>query len=62
MPEYMKTISYLSPLHWCLDGFYTLFLRGGNWSILFPTLIKLLFFSSLCFAITFFQLKKNKIV
>jgi ABC-2 type transport system permease protein len=30
MPQIMQKISVLSPLNWALDGFYTLFLRGGG--------------------------------
>jgi ABC-2 type transport system permease protein len=30
MPLIMQKISVLSPLNWALDGFYTLFLRGGG--------------------------------
>jgi ABC-2 type transport system permease protein len=62
MPEYMKIISLGSPLYWCLEGFYTLFLRGGNWSVLLPNLLGILIFCLACFGITFLQLKKNKII
>lgn len=62
MPEYIKMISYCSPLYWCLEGFYTLFLRGGNWNVLLPNLLALLIFSTVCFGITFVKLKKNKII
>lgn len=30
MPEIMQTISSFSPLNWGLEGFYTIFLRGGG--------------------------------
>ncbi len=32
MPQIMQKISILSPLNWALDGFYTIFLRGGGFS------------------------------
>jgi ABC-2 type transport system permease protein len=30
MPDIMRTISLISPLNWSLQGFYTLFLKGGT--------------------------------
>jgi ABC-2 type transport system permease protein len=62
MPEYMKIISYASPLHWCLEGFYDLFLRGGSWSNLVPSLLALGGFSLICFAITYIKLKADRIL
>lgn len=62
MPEYLRFFSYSSPLYWCLESFYTLFLRGGNWSTLLPNLLGLLIFSILCFGFAFLRLKKNKII
>jgi ABC-2 type transport system permease protein len=32
MPLIMQKISILSPLNWALDGFYSIFLRGGSFS------------------------------
>lgn len=62
MPQYMQTLSLASPLHWCLECFYTLFLRGGDWAILLPDLAVLLIFSLICFGFTYLQLKKKKII
>lgn len=62
MPQYMKFVSLGSPLHWCLECFYTLFLRGGDWALLIPDLIGLFVFSLICFGITVLHLKKNKII
>ncbi len=62
MPAYMKIVSLFSPLYWCLEGFYTLFLRGGDWDVLLPTLLGLFTFCLACFGITYMQLKKNKII
>jgi ABC-2 type transport system permease protein len=36
MPGIMQTISTFSPLNWGLEGFYTIFLRGGG----FPEIMK----------------------
>lgn len=62
LPEYLKIISYFSPLHWCLECFYTLFLRGGSWSALAPYLLNILLFSLFCFGVTFAKLKSEKII
>ncbi|OFX75386.1 MAG: ABC transporter [Bacteroidetes bacterium GWE2_29_8] len=62
MPEYMKQISKLSPLHWCIDGFYTLFLRDGNWLMLYKPILILLVFSLSCQIITYLKLKYDKLI
>ena len=62
MPEYMKIISYASPLHWCLEGFYDLFLRGGSWDTLYPSLLALGVFSLICCTITYIKLKADRIL
>ena len=62
MPEYMRIISYLSPLHWCLEGFYDLFLRGGSWSTLLPSLLALGVFSLICCSIAYIKLKADRIL
>jgi ABC-2 type transport system permease protein len=48
MPELMRNISVISPLNWSLNGFYELFLRGGNINDVIPSSLKLM----LCFLIT----------
>lgn len=62
MPEYMQTISMISPLNWCLEGFYVLFLKGGLWSELQMVIIGLSFFITVCLIITYLKLKKDKII
>jgi len=62
LPDYLKTLSQFSPLYWCLECFYALFLRGGDWNIIAPKLLSLLLFSSLCLGITYAKLKKDNIV
>lgn len=52
MPETMRTISELSPLHWGLDGFYALFLRGEGVVEILPHVGKLLIFFLLCMGLT----------
>ena len=52
MPEIMRTISELSPLHWALDGFYALFLRGEGIVEVFPHVMKLFVFFIACVGLT----------
>jgi ABC-2 type transport system permease protein len=50
MPQIMQKISVLSPLNWALDGFYTIFLRGGGFSeIIVQSALLLAFFATTLF-------------
>ena len=60
MPHYLQVISLFSPLHWCIEGFYVLFLKHGNWNELAKPIYVLLAFSLLCQAIAFFKIKFEK--
>lgn len=62
MPEYMQTLSLISPLNWCLEGFYILFLKGGLWSELQIVLLGLCFFCLVCWSLVYLKLKKDKII
>ena len=62
MPEYLKVISNFSPMHWCLEGFYILFLKGGSWSQLFPVIGFLVIFIAVCQIITYTKLKLEKLI
>ncbi len=62
MPEYMQTISLISPLNWCLEGFYILFLKGGSWAALQNVVIGLMIFIAVCLSLAFVKLKKDKII
>jgi len=44
MPEVMRQISAFSPLNWALEGFYTLFLRGGHTGDILVEVLKLFLF------------------
>jgi ABC-2 type transport system permease protein len=57
MPSYLQTIGNISPLHWCLEGYYTLFLKGGDWYLLTPTLLFLLLFIFTCQILIYIKLK-----
>ena len=62
MPDYMQVISLISPLNWCLEGFYVLFLKGGVWAELQPVILGLFIFIISCLGLGFLKLKKEKIV
>ena len=57
MPSYMQMIGKISPLHWCLEGYYTLFLKGGDWYLLFPTILFLILFILACQILVYSKLK-----
>lgn len=59
MPAYLQTIGKISPLHWCLEGFYTLFLKGGDWSLLVPTFVFLGLFTLICQVLIFLKLRSQ---
>ena len=60
MPHYLQMISLLSPLHWCIEAFYVLFLKHGNWGDLAKPVWLLLSFSIICQAIAFFKMKLDQ--
>lgn len=62
MPHYLQVISNFSPMHWCLEGFYILFLKDGSWTELLPVVGFLLLFSTICQATTYIKLKIEKII
>jgi len=57
MPEYLQNIGEISPLHWSLEGFYALFLRGGEWNLLLPSILFLIFFIFVCQILIYLKLK-----
>lgn len=62
MPQSMQGIMRISPLHWCLEAFYGLFLEGGNFADIFkllvPTIVMIIVFQ----LIAYFGMKKQGIV
>jgi ABC-2 type transport system permease protein len=62
MPEYLQLISNISPLNWCLKGFYVLFLRHGSWIELLPIISYLSLFVLLCQSIVLLRLKSIKLL
>jgi len=61
MPTLMQNFSVVSPLNWGLEGFYTIFLRGGGFMDILPWLALLIAFALLSMMVAFYflRLKKN---
>ncbi len=62
MPGFMQFASNFSPLHWCLEGFYVLFLKGGSWKELRSVFLFLGVFILICQLCTYFKLRIEKII
>ena len=62
MPSFMQIASNFSPLHWCLEGFYVLFLKGGSWRELFKVFLFLGTFILICQLCTYVKLRIEKII
>lgn len=62
MPDVMRTISGWSPLNWSLEGFYKLFLRGGQVTDIIWDACKLLIFFSATMCISYFYHRKKRTV
>ena len=62
MPAFMQFASNFSPLHWCLEGFYVLFLKGGSWQELRKVFLFLGSFILICQLCTYFKLRIEKII
>ncbi|MBB77557.1 MAG: ABC transporter [Crocinitomicaceae bacterium] len=62
MPYYLQQIGKISPMHWSLEGFYALFLKGGDWYLLFPTIIFLILFILVSQFFTFVKLKTQNYI
>lgn len=62
MPDSFRYIIRLSPLHWCLEAFYGLFLEGGNLKDIMMNLLPLLAITILFQLITIWGLKKKNLI
>ena len=61
MPPMMQKFSIISPLNWGLEGFYTIFLRGGGLIEILPWVGLLIAFCALSMTVAFYflRLKRN---
>lgn len=62
LPEWLQHLSLISPLNWCLQGYYVLFLKGGIWTALQPVILGLLIFIGGCLVVAYLQLKREQLV
>jgi ABC-2 type transport system permease protein len=62
MPASFKTVIELSPLHWCLEAYYGLFLEGGKLSDVWMNILPLIIIALIIQAITLWGLKIKKLI
>jgi ABC-2 type transport system permease protein len=60
MPRIMLIISKISPLHWGLEGFYSIFIRDGGWRSVLPESGALLLFFIVCTSIAIIYDKRKR--
>ena len=62
LPNFMQFMANFSPLYWCLDCFYILFLKGGDIGMLLQPISSLLLFSTSCFVLSYIGLKNQGLI
>ncbi|MES2331836.1 MAG: ABC transporter permease [Bacteroidota bacterium] len=62
MPDSFRTVIQLSPLHWCLEAYYGLFLEGGKLSDVWANIIPLFIIAIALQLITIWALKRKKLI
>jgi ABC-2 type transport system permease protein len=62
MPASFQGIMKISPLHWCLEAFYGLFLEGGKLSDVVLNILPLLGITLLIQAVTLYTLKRKNLI
>jgi ABC-2 type transport system permease protein len=62
MPDSLKTFMNLSPLHWCLEAYYGLFLEGGRLSDVWVNIIPLLAITLLLQGFIWWGLKRKQLI
>lgn len=62
MPDSFSTLIKLSPLHWCLEAFYGLFLEGGKLKDVFLNIIPLFAFIVLMQVLAIAGLKRKNLI
>jgi ABC-2 type transport system permease protein len=62
MPGSFHTIMKISPLHWCLEAYYALFLEGGNLRDVLANVIPLLFITGAIQLFIFIGLKRKNLI
>lgn len=62
MPESFQFVMKMSPLHWCLEAYYGLFLEGGKLKDVLLNIIPLLGISFIIQLITLYGLKRKNLI
>jgi ABC-2 type transport system permease protein len=62
MPGSFSTVMKLSPMHWCLEAYYGLFLEGGKLKDVLVNVIPLLLITVFIQAVTVLGLKLKKLI
>ena len=62
MPESFQFVMKMSPLHWCLEAYYGLFLEGGKLKDVLLNIIPLLGITLIIQLITLFGLKRKNLI
>ncbi|MES2590670.1 MAG: ABC transporter permease [Bacteroidota bacterium] len=62
MPNSFHMLMQLSPLHWCLESYYELFLEGGAFSDVFKNIFPVICITLVIQILTLIKLKKIQII
>lgn len=62
MPPLLKTFSNISPLHWCIELFYSVFLKGGTFANLISPSLVLIAMNLVFFVLVYLKLRKLNIL
>jgi ABC-2 type transport system permease protein len=61
MPQAFQTFTVISPLFWCLQGFYELFLNGIRFPQILQSLLPIVIFIAILQSVSFFGMKRNNL-
>jgi len=62
MAGFAKTAANFSPMHWCLQAYYSLFLEGGKLKDVVNNIIPLFIITVVLQLITFWGLKRKNLI
>jgi ABC-2 type transport system permease protein len=62
MPDSLKIVMNLSPLHWCIEAYYGLFLEGGKLSDIMTNILALFAITVVIQVITVWGLKRKNLI
>jgi len=62
MPGSLKILMNISPLHWCIEAYYALFLEGGKLSDIITNILSLFAITVVIQLITVWRLKRKNLI